>query len=310
MAKKYLIILIAVLIFAFGLSVVNTKIARAATFLGSTICHRYSACGGTQCNSVCSSLKFSYNNKTYDCSAVCRDALKRATDKYSSPHIKFRISCYLKDSKKGEITGKYATAGVVCSVSDKCFNNKCADRTPFLRAGGCNCEAKNVYKVCCKSEGNGYVPVGARGSQGEHGNDDGVDPEEGWCGDIRYTGYNAEEFNVVQSDVLASSIGGWDAESSSGILSYCKKGTNCGCPMPPKPFEVSLSANPSVITKGDYSSLTWSTTGAAGCSITNLNSVTENGSRDVNPSATTTYTLSCHRLGNSNDRKTYGDRNR
>ena len=70
------------------------------------------------------------------------------------------------------------------------------------------------------------------------------------------------------------------------------------------PLSVSLSASPSTIAQGDYSRLTWSTTSATNCSITGIGSVNSSGNRNVSPTSTTTYTLSCSQLGNSSNRRT------
>lgn len=60
-----------------------------------------------------------------------------------------------------------------------------------------------------------------------------------------------------------------------------------------KPTIVSFTANPTSITSGSSSTLSWSTTGAASIAITpgTFTSTSANGSTSVSPTATTTYTL-------------------
>jgi hypothetical protein len=59
-----------------------------------------------------------------------------------------------------------------------------------------------------------------------------------------------------------------------------------------------LTANPSSITSGQSSNLSWSTSGTASCSINQgIGAVSTSGSRSVSPSSTTTYTLSCDAVG-------------
>lgn len=58
-----------------------------------------------------------------------------------------------------------------------------------------------------------------------------------------------------------------------------------------QPRVVSFAANPSTITAGQASTLTWSVENATGVEITGLGTVATSGSSDVRPAQTTTYTL-------------------
>lgn len=58
------------------------------------------------------------------------------------------------------------------------------------------------------------------------------------------------------------------------------------------PISVSLTASPNVITAGDSSTLSWSTTGALSAEIDNgIGAVTVNGSTPVSPASTTAYSI-------------------
>jgi lysophospholipase L1-like esterase len=64
---------------------------------------------------------------------------------------------------------------------------------------------------------------------------------------------------------------------------------------------VSLTANPTSITSGQSSTLTWSSTSATSCSATTpsgwTSSTATSGTQSVSPTSTTTYTLSCTGAG-------------
>jgi hypothetical protein len=57
------------------------------------------------------------------------------------------------------------------------------------------------------------------------------------------------------------------------------------------PRVIGFTANPTSITAGNSSTLTWNVENAETVTITNLGTVNANGSRSVSPTATTTYTL-------------------
>ena len=169
----------------------------------------------------------------------------------------------------------------VCSTADKCDSNTCANpRSPFLRAGRCDCSVGGRYKICCRREGNRYVETMAMRAEGQQ---DGHPPEEGMC------------------------PGGWIAPPNV---------TRCPAPIPtpaapiPAPeFGIdSFSANPIRIAPGQSTTLTWTTTGATNCNITRtgpggerggLGDVPVDGSGTSNPQTIGehTYTLACRQEG-------------
>jgi hypothetical protein len=68
------------------------------------------------------------------------------------------------------------------------------------------------------------------------------------------------------------------------------------------PSTASLSANPTTITSGQSSTLTWSSTGATSCTGTNFSTgsgTATSGSTAVSPTQTTTYTVTCKNGTNS-----------
>jgi hypothetical protein len=66
----------------------------------------------------------------------------------------------------------------------------------------------------------------------------------------------------------------------------------CSGPSPTEPIINSFSADPSTITEGESSILSWSTTGATSVSIDHaIGSVDLTGTTTINPTITTTYTL-------------------
>jgi hypothetical protein len=62
-------------------------------------------------------------------------------------------------------------------------------------------------------------------------------------------------------------------------------------PPPPQGPACTIYANPTSITKGDSSTLTWTSTNANSASLSSVGSVQVNGSTNVSPAYTTTYTL-------------------
>ena len=74
-------------------------------------------------------------------------------------------------------------------------------------------------------------------------------------------------------------------------------------PPPPPPAPVaptaSLTASPETIDKGQSSTLTWQTTNATDISIEGIGAVQANGSQQVSPADSTTYTLTAKGAGGS-----------
>jgi peptidoglycan-associated lipoprotein len=68
-------------------------------------------------------------------------------------------------------------------------------------------------------------------------------------------------------------------------------------PPPPAAPTASLTANPETIDKGQSSTLTWQTTNATDVSIDGIGAVQPNGTQQVNPSDSTTYTLTAKGTG-------------
>ena len=192
----------------------------------------------------------------------------------------------------------------VCSTADKCNADTCdaaADiregprRGSLLRSGNCRCgpgEVGGVYKICCRREGNSYVETAARSfhTQDRHL------PEEGHCRGARTAWSQRSE----------------DAHPGlSGHLVVRGEGTSLTCTPIDAPTEFridSFLANPTTITPGQSTTLTWATTGAIDCRITRtggagLGNVPPDGSGQSNPPATTTYTLNCGREGNITERR-------
>jgi peptidoglycan-associated lipoprotein len=78
------------------------------------------------------------------------------------------------------------------------------------------------------------------------------------------------------------------------LLSACHKKTPPPPPPPPPPPAVptaSISANPNTINQGQSTTLTWQTTDATEASISGVGAVQPNGSQQVTPAGSTTYTL-------------------
>ncbi len=104
-------------------------------------------------------------------------------------------------------------------------------------------------------------------------------------GEYVYTVYN----DIADGDHDGDGFGGWVYVDCDATLTVTTPATPPVCS--------SFSASPSTITSGDSSTLTWASTGASSASINqSIGSVSTSGSRDVSPTATTTYTLS---LGNT-----------
>jgi peptidoglycan-associated lipoprotein len=85
------------------------------------------------------------------------------------------------------------------------------------------------------------------------------------------------------------------------FLGACHKKTAPPPPPPPPPPPAaptaSLTANPESVDKGQSTTLTWQTTNATDVSIDGIGAVQPNGSQQVTPSDSTTYTLSAKGTG-------------
>src|SRR5215467_4041349 len=68
-------------------------------------------------------------------------------------------------------------------------------------------------------------------------------------------------------------------------------------PPPPAAPTASLTASPETIDKGQSSTLTWQTTNATDVSIDSVGAVDPNGSKQVSPTESTTYTLTAKGAG-------------
>src|SRR5262245_36844477 len=70
-------------------------------------------------------------------------------------------------------------------------------------------------------------------------------------------------------------------------------------PPPPAPAAptASLTASPEAIDKGQSSTLTWQTTNATDVSIEGIGAVQPNGTQQVTPTDSTTYTLTAKGVG-------------
>src|ERR1700683_4120642 len=84
------------------------------------------------------------------------------------------------------------------------------------------------------------------------------------------------------------------------MLGACKKkATPPPPPPPPPPPEptASISVSPNTIQAGQSASLTWQTSNATDVSIDGIGAVQPNGSQSVNPTDSTTYTLTAKGAG-------------
>jgi hypothetical protein len=70
-------------------------------------------------------------------------------------------------------------------------------------------------------------------------------------------------------------------------------GTAKACFVPSAPATASLSANPTSISQGQSSVLTWGSTNATSCTGTNFTTSGTSGTASVTPSATTNYSVNC-----------------
>src|SRR5436309_4582862 len=84
------------------------------------------------------------------------------------------------------------------------------------------------------------------------------------------------------------------------FLGACHKKQPPPPPPPPPPAAAptaSLTANPETIDKGQSSTLTWQTLNATDVSIEGVGAVDPNGSKQVTPTDSTTYTLTAKGVG-------------
>ena len=82
----------------------------------------------------------------------------------------------------------------------------------------------------------------------------------------------------------------WNNDAGTIELGLYDTGSAGECPAP----AVSLSANPTTISRGQSSTLTWTSADAEDCGIDHgIGDVPTSGSRSVSPSNTTTYTITC-----------------
>ena len=84
------------------------------------------------------------------------------------------------------------------------------------------------------------------------------------------------------------------------FLGACHKKTTPPPPPPPPPApapSATLTANPEAIDKGQSATLTWQTTNATDVSIDAVGAVQANGSQQVSPAESTTYTLTAKGAG-------------
>jgi len=86
------------------------------------------------------------------------------------------------------------------------------------------------------------------------------------------------------------------------MLGACKKKVAPPPPPPPPPPAAptaSLTANPNTVEKGQSTTLTWETSNATDVSIEGIGAVDPNGSKQVTPEESTTYTLTAKGAGGS-----------
>lgn len=86
------------------------------------------------------------------------------------------------------------------------------------------------------------------------------------------------------------------------LLAGCAKKVAVAPPPPPAPAPAptaTLAANPSTVQPGQQSTLTWQTSNANEITIAGLGTLPASGSRQVTPSASTTYTLVARGPGGS-----------
>jgi hypothetical protein len=113
----------------------------------------------------------------------------------------------------------------------------------------------------------------------------------GWSGAKATSGsQGVSPTSTTTYTLTCTGIGGSDSASATVTISTT-----------PAPPTVTLTANPTTITSGQSSLLTWSTTNATTCTASGgwTGTKATSGSQSVSPTSTTTYTLTCTGTGGS-----------
>src|SRR5690606_35064888 len=112
----------------------------------------------------------------------------------------------------------------------------------------------------------------------------------GWNGNKSLSG--TQSVSPTETTAYAISCTG-DNGTISGTVTITV--TDTPPPPPPPAVEISFSANPTAIDKGQSSALTWNVNNATSCARSGgwSGSAGLSGTQSVSPSATTTYVLSC-----------------
>jgi hypothetical protein len=111
----------------------------------------------------------------------------------------------------------------------------------------------------------------------------------GWSGAKATSGsQGVTPTSTTDYKLTCSGLGGSAADSATVVIS--------GTPAPPT---VTLTANPTTITSGHSSLLTWSSTNATNCTASGgwTGTKATSGTQSVSPTSTTTYTLGCTGTG-------------
>jgi hypothetical protein len=117
---------------------------------------------------------------------------------------------------------------------------------------------------------------------------------------LMYQSRAAAPFASVQAE--SGTLSGAAAEVSDGGASSgaaVQFGTLPPPPPPPPSPTASLTANPSSISQGQSSTLSWTSTNTTSCSAAWTSSKATSGSQSVTPGATTTYSITCSGAGGS-----------
>jgi hypothetical protein len=103
--------------------------------------------------------------------------------------------------------------------------------------------------------------------------------------------FQCETMNICSGDESTTGYGLVGRKTRDAIKAHCgvQTTTNTNTNNPPPAPTCSLNANPSSITLGQSSTLTWSSTNATQGSISTIGTVSPNGSQSVSPTLTTTY---------------------
>ncbi|HEX5395377.1 MAG TPA: dockerin type I domain-containing protein [Candidatus Saccharimonadales bacterium] len=116
---------------------------------------------------------------------------------------------------------------------------------------------------------------------------------------------NDNTVNITDLSILLSNYNtnypaaDFNSDGTVSILDLSVLLSNYGRSYTATPPTVSLSANPTTITSGSSSSLSWSSTNATSCTASGAwtGSKATSGTQSVTPTATSTYTLSCTGAG-------------